>query len=490
MRRELPLEHLWGVDDMQAELPQTARALRQWSPEWFEALATSKYIVSSGHLPDFFTRRAYQVILQTWTGTPLKQIGHDFEKIWFTDSNYLQQLDREVAQWSLLVSGNRFSTPVLRRALAFEGEILETGAPRNDILHAPDREKNADRVREQLGLPQGKKVVLYAPTFREDRKRPNGGYQLDLRLDLEAAKAALGEDQVLLVRGHHLMCGQIPGAGNGYIWDVGSYPDMADLLLIADVLVTDYSSTLFDFAGTGLADPVLRARPGALPRQSARFQPRPGGGGARPAAGHLGGAGHGPGPGGRDRRRARGPLRGVPRGVLRAGRRPGRGAGRGRPARPVGPVRAPQQHPAASGAIPAPGAAFVLPAAAWLHFRSVELMFRRRISQQGHSLQQLTRDAFPGCDVGSAHPLSRSVRLGPAPPARWARRPPSWPVHRHEGPSYAAHRPTPRPPSPQRRAGGGARVRPAEGPLDVARPGADRLRPAWPTWPPPAGAAR
>ncbi|MFC9325429.1 CDP-glycerol glycerophosphotransferase family protein [Kitasatospora sp. NPDC057015] len=251
VRRELPLEHLWDVDDMQTELPQTARALRQWSPEWYEALATAKYVVTSGHLPDFFTRRAGQVIVQTWTGTPLKQIGHDFEKIWFTDANYLQQLDREVAQWTLLVSGNRFSTPVLRRAMAYEGEILETGAPRNDILHAADREKNADRVREQLGLPQGKKVVLYAPTYREDRKRPNGGYQLDLRLDLEAAKAALGEDQVLLVRGHHLMCGQIPGAGNGYIWDVGSYPDMADLLLIADVLVTDYSSTLFDFAGTG-----------------------------------------------------------------------------------------------------------------------------------------------------------------------------------------------------------------------------------------------
>ncbi|WP_371481108.1 CDP-glycerol glycerophosphotransferase family protein [Kitasatospora sp. NBC_00315] len=255
VRRGLPLEHLWGVDDLQAELPQTAHALRQWSPEWFEALATAKYIVTSGHLPDFFTRRPGQVILQTWTGTPLKQIGHDFEKIWFTDANYLKELDREVAQWTQLVSGNRFSTPVLRRAFAYEGEILETGSPRNDLLYAADRDKTADQVRERLGLPQGKKVVLYAPTFREDRRRPNGGYQLDLRIDLDAARAALGEDQVLLVRGHHLMCGQIPGAGDGYVWDVGSYPDMAELLLVADVLVADYSSSVFDFAGTG--KPIL-----------------------------------------------------------------------------------------------------------------------------------------------------------------------------------------------------------------------------------------
>src|SRR5262249_17961035 len=127
----------------------------------------------------------------------------------------------------------------------------ETGYPRNDVLFAADREKTAERVRERLGLPEGKKVVLYAPTFREDRKRPQEGYQLDLRPDLAAMKDALGEDQVLLVRGHELMCGQVPSAGNGYVWDVGTYPDVADLLLVADVLVTDYSAVMFDFANTG-----------------------------------------------------------------------------------------------------------------------------------------------------------------------------------------------------------------------------------------------
>ncbi|MFD0272547.1 CDP-glycerol glycerophosphotransferase family protein [Kitasatospora sp. NPDC127111] len=253
--RGLPLEHLWGSDDLQAELPQTASAIRLWSPEWFETLATAKYIVTSAHLPDFFVRRPGQVVVQTWHGTPLKQIGYDFEKVWFTDANYLKGLATEVPNWSLLVAGNSWSAPVLRRAFDFKGEILESGSPRNDLLFAPDREKTAEQVRERLGLPEGKKVVLYAPTFREDRRRPNGGYQIDLRIDLDAAREALGDDQVLLVRRHSVMCGQIPGAGNGYIWDVGSYPDMAELLLIADVLVTDYSATLFDFAATG--KPVL-----------------------------------------------------------------------------------------------------------------------------------------------------------------------------------------------------------------------------------------
>ncbi|MFD5464911.1 CDP-glycerol glycerophosphotransferase family protein [Kitasatospora sp. NPDC127059] len=251
VRRGLPLEHLWGNDDLQADLPRTAQAIRLWSPEWFEALATAKYIVTSTHLPDFFVRRPGQVVVQTWQGSPLKQVGFDFEKVWFTDSRYLKSLAREVPNWSLLVAGNSWSAPVLRRAFDYQGEILESGSPRNDLLFAADREKTAEQVRERLGLPEGKKVVLYAPTWREDRRRPNGGYQIDLRIDLEAAKAALGDDQVLLVRRHSLMCGQIPGAGNGYVWDVGTYPDMAELLLIADVLVTDYSSSVFDFANTG-----------------------------------------------------------------------------------------------------------------------------------------------------------------------------------------------------------------------------------------------
>ncbi|MDH6135964.1 CDP-glycerol glycerophosphotransferase [Kitasatospora sp. MAA4] len=251
VRRGLPLEHLWTVDDLQADLPQSAEPVRQWSPEWYEAMATSKYIVTSTHLPNFVTRRPGQIILQTWHGTPLKRIGHDFEKIWFIDSEYLNQLDREVPVWDLLVSPNTFSTPVLRRAFRYSGEIVESGYPRNDVLFSPDRDKKAAQVRERLGLPEGKQVVLYAPTFREDRKRPQDGYQLDLRIDLDAARQALGEDQVLLVRAHSIVHGQVPGAGNGYVWDVSTYPDMAELLLVADVLVTDYSSAMFDFANTG-----------------------------------------------------------------------------------------------------------------------------------------------------------------------------------------------------------------------------------------------
>ncbi|WP_037598811.1 CDP-glycerol glycerophosphotransferase family protein, partial [Streptacidiphilus jeojiense] len=78
------------------------------------------------------------------------------------------------------------STPVLRRALRYTGTVLETGLPRTDQLHAPDRDKRAQAVREQLGLPPGKTVVLYAPTWREDQLGFDNILRLNLQLDLAA----------------------------------------------------------------------------------------------------------------------------------------------------------------------------------------------------------------------------------------------------------------------------------------------------------------
>ncbi|MFE4605571.1 CDP-glycerol glycerophosphotransferase family protein [Kitasatospora indigofera] len=250
-RRGARLEHLWTVDDAQAVVPEGVRAVRTWSPEWYEALATSRYLVGNTHFPDFLERRAGQVVVQTWHGSMLKRIAHDVDNPWLADRGYLEQLDRESPHWSLLVSPSAFATPILRRAFRYEGEILEAGYPRNDVLTRPDPAAVA-AVRRRLGLPDGKRVVLYAPTWREDQQRDNGdGFRLGLRLDVDAVRRRLGEDHVLLVRPHAHVREPMPGAGDGFLYDVGDYPDVQELLLIADVLVTDYSSIMFDFAITG-----------------------------------------------------------------------------------------------------------------------------------------------------------------------------------------------------------------------------------------------
>ncbi|MFG2818927.1 CDP-glycerol glycerophosphotransferase family protein [Kitasatospora sp. NPDC048365] len=251
VRRGEPLEHLWAVDDAQAEVPAGVRPVRVFSPEWYEALATSRYLVGNTHLPEFLERRPGQVVVQTWHGSLIKRIAHDVENSWLGDAGYLAALDREVPNWSLLVSPSGYATPILRRAFRYEGEVLESGYPRNDVLARAGTAEAAE-LRRRLGLPEGKRVVLYAPTWREDQQAEGGeGFRLDLRIDVAAAKAALGEDHVLLVRPHAHVREPLLGAGDGFLYDLASYPDVQDLLLAADVLVTDYSSIAFDFAVTG-----------------------------------------------------------------------------------------------------------------------------------------------------------------------------------------------------------------------------------------------
>ncbi|GAA2831430.1 CDP-glycerol glycerophosphotransferase family protein [Nonomuraea rubra] len=244
LRRGDDREHIWIVKDGAFVPPGGATVVRAGSREHHEALARSRHIVTNSFLPAWFRAREDQVVLQTWHGTPAKLIGNDQPHmqrdprppIWHRQA-------AEVRGWDLLLSQSPWATPVLRKAFGYKGEILESGLPRNDVLNSPDRDALAAAVRERLGLAEGKRVVLYAPTWRDyDRKNAM------VKLDLAKAREALGADHEILVRAHPM---QAMPAVPDIARDVTTYPDLADLLLVADVLVTDYSSVMFDFAATG-----------------------------------------------------------------------------------------------------------------------------------------------------------------------------------------------------------------------------------------------
>lgn len=221
------------------------RSLEAW-----DVLARARYYVVNDSVPAPFFRREGQVVVQTWHGTPLKQIGHDFIHDYYSSPEVLEALEHDSAQWSLLASPSSFATPILKRALAFKGEVMEVGSPRTDALVRPDADRIAG-IRRRLGLPEGKKVVLYMPTWRENNEGWSGGYKLDLRIDLDEARRELGEDHVLLVRGHYRVTEQVRDAvRDGFVMDVSRWADATDLLLVADVLVSDYSSAMCDFALT------------------------------------------------------------------------------------------------------------------------------------------------------------------------------------------------------------------------------------------------
>ncbi|WP_326697809.1 CDP-glycerol glycerophosphotransferase family protein [Streptomyces sp. NBC_01754] len=260
VRRSTEVAHLWVTDGSAADagrVPPTAVPVVAYSTAWYEALARSRRIVTADPLPTWFTRRRGQTVAQTWHGTPLGRFGLDLAGTLYADHQQLASLPHGSAQWSFLVSPSTYATPLLRRALAYGGEVLEAGSPANDLLSAPGREKTAERVRRQLAVPDGHRVVLYAPTYRDQLAHPPGevpggwsrAYRWEPSLDPGALSRALDARTTLLVRRHPRVTGGVPDAPG--LRDVTAHPDTAELLLIADVLVTDYAGLAFDFALTG-----------------------------------------------------------------------------------------------------------------------------------------------------------------------------------------------------------------------------------------------
>ena len=252
-RRGDDREHIWAVNDYSVAAPEGARTVLTWTEDYYEALARSRYLISNDDMSGRYHKRDGQVYVQTWHGTPLKKIGFDIEQPQFiSGAGYFDVLRQDVAMWDLLLSPNPFSTQIMRQAFRYDGEVLESGYPRNDLLRSGDAGSIAADVRRRLGLPPGKRVVLYAPTWRDNQYYASGRYRFDLRLDLERAWRRLGEDHVFLIRGHHHMAEDVSaGTRPDFAINATAYPDISELFLVSDMLITDYSSVMFDFAPTG-----------------------------------------------------------------------------------------------------------------------------------------------------------------------------------------------------------------------------------------------
>ena len=265
-----PLRHLWVVRDASFDLPETAEPLRRGSREYHEALARARYVVANDHWPGWFERRDGQTCLQTWHGFPLKRQGLELADRPMAFRAYRRALGQRPANWERVLSAGPLATPHLERAFPLGGEVLETGLPRTDRLLGPDRGRLAEEVKERLGVA-GKRVVLYEPTYRDQLEYKSGARVTQIRnvptyrglpgsgdryrsgplLDLPALKGALGDDTAILFRMHRRVADALPAEARPYAVDVTTYPDEIDLLLAADVLVTDYASAVVDFAATG-----------------------------------------------------------------------------------------------------------------------------------------------------------------------------------------------------------------------------------------------
>ncbi|MCW3010364.1 MAG: CDP-glycerol:poly(glycerophosphate) glycerophosphotransferase [Solirubrobacterales bacterium] len=247
LRRGEEHEHVWLAGDGH-EFPADLTTVPWGSPEGQHALESADLLIANTHTDTVWEKRPGATYLQTWHGTPLKRIHWDV--LWAPEGR-LERLQGDVDRWDLLVSPSAAATPLLRGAFRYEGEVLETGYPRNDVLSGPQADEVRARVRAELGIPDGRKVVLYTPTWRDDAVFTAGGKAPSLELDLDRWTAALGADTTLLLRLHYMLVGALGPLDRPGVVDVSRHPDVSDLYLAADAMVTDYSSTMFDFAVTG-----------------------------------------------------------------------------------------------------------------------------------------------------------------------------------------------------------------------------------------------
>jgi len=235
------LDQYWSVADLRVPVPPWATAVLRYSADWYDALAHCRLLVNNNNWPWYFTKRPGQKYVQTWHGTPLKKIGNHVP-----DANlsitYRRLMEREAASWDLLLAQNDYSAQIFPEAFGYDGDVLVTGYPRNDSLLDGTATTTRREMRDRLGIGDDDRVLLYAPTWR-DNLRSATSYGRVSYLDAEQ----LPRGTVVLYRGHANTASATSSLPDSVI-DVTSHPDVNELMLAADVLVTDYSSIMFDFA--------------------------------------------------------------------------------------------------------------------------------------------------------------------------------------------------------------------------------------------------
>ncbi|MBR5178584.1 MAG: bifunctional glycosyltransferase family 2 protein/CDP-glycerol:glycerophosphate glycerophosphotransferase [Lachnospiraceae bacterium] len=249
-------KYVW-VMDKKYDLPYGGEIVERFGRKYMYYLATAKYFVFNVRQPQWFKHRDGQTFFETWHGTPLKRLAFDIEDVFGASPNYKKQIYKQSRGWDYLLSPNRFSTDCFESCFQYDrGKIVEYGYPRNDILHLEEGKEVAKKVKEKLGIAPDKKLVLYAPTWRDDECYGHGQYKFDLKLDLDLMQKELGDGYVVLLRTHYFIADAVDTTKYGiFVVNVCRYDDIAELYLISDILITDYSSVFFDYAG--LKRPML-----------------------------------------------------------------------------------------------------------------------------------------------------------------------------------------------------------------------------------------
>lgn len=255
LSNKMDYKFVWSVQERK-EIPGNPIQVKRFSLRYFYYLARAKYWVSNSRLPKYLDKREGNVYLQTWHGTPLKTLVFDIKDIFSADPNYKINFYNQSRRWDYLSSPNHYSSEIFERAFKYNKTMLEYGYPRNDILYQRNNESDISVIKKRLNIPLDKKVILYAPTWRDDEFFARGRYKFTLKLELDKLQSQLGDDYIVLLRTHYFIANEIDVTEyKGFVYDFSLFDDIAELYLVSDILITDYSSVFFDYAN--LKRPIL-----------------------------------------------------------------------------------------------------------------------------------------------------------------------------------------------------------------------------------------
>ncbi len=231
---------------------KNVEVVKRFSIKWMFVMARANYWVSNSRLPLWIPKPRNTKYIQTWHGTPLKKLAADMDEVHMpgTDTiKYKENFLKESSKWDYLISPNSYSSEIFERAFDFRKKMIESGYPRNDVLYRDNSNEKIEELKVQFKLPSDKKIILYAPTWRDNQFYGRGKYKFNLELDLPLMREQLGDEYIVVLRMHYLVAENFDLTPyEGFAYDFSNYEDIRELYLISDFLVTDYSSVFFDYA--------------------------------------------------------------------------------------------------------------------------------------------------------------------------------------------------------------------------------------------------
>nr|WP_217586474.1 CDP-glycerol glycerophosphotransferase family protein [Lentibacillus saliphilus] len=251
----------WSVDGRYVKTfkEKNIKYVKRFSIRWLFLMTRATYWISNSRLPLWISKPRNTVYVQTWHGTPLKLLAADMEEVHMPNTNtetYKQNFLKESSKWDFLIAPNAYSREIFKRAFQFDKKMINSGYPRNDYLINANNIENINAIKRLLKLPPDKKIIFYAPTWRDNQFYSKGKYKFELQMDLDLLKKELGTEYIVVLRLHYLVAETLDlKAFQGFVYDFSSHEDIRDLYLISDILITDYSSVFFDYAN--LKRPII-----------------------------------------------------------------------------------------------------------------------------------------------------------------------------------------------------------------------------------------